>query len=42
MLYFIYVALWSDSKDLREAETHPMWISINEFCADLTTAKVCD
>ena len=42
ILYFINVALRSDGDDLRCAERHPMWISINEFCAHLTAAEVCD
>lgn len=42
ILHFISVALRSDGEDLRRAETHPLWININEFCAHLTTAEVCD
>lgn len=42
ILHLISVALRSDGEDLRRAETHSLWISINEFCAHLTKAEVCD
>lgn len=38
----LYLALRSDGEDPDHTETHPLWISINEFCAHLTAASTCD
>ena len=38
----IYLALWSDSHDLKRGNEYPRWISINEFSARLTKANLCD
>ena len=36
----LYLALWSDSRDLEKLECHLHWIS--EFAARLTKANICD
>lgn len=38
----LYLALWSDSRDLQKPERHVHWISLNEFAARLTKANICD
>lgn len=36
------LAYWSISHDPDSAEEYPLWISLNEFCARLTKADICD
>ena len=40
--FTLFLALWSDSRDLKKPERHVHWIRLNEFAARLTKANICD
>lgn len=40
--FTLYLALRSDSRDLKQPERHVHWIRLNEFAARLTKANICD